>query len=802
MTISSTTRKAGPYTGNGSASAFPFAFKVFTAADLYVVKTNTTLGADSVLVLGTDYTVALNADQNANPGGTITLTAGVLAAGYNLTITSSLQYLQPTDLTNQGGFYPSVITNALDRLTIFCQQLFDAVNRSLKVSVSTPAGVQTTLPPPAANKLIQWDSSGTNLQNADPTTLATLVAFGTTNADKFSGDGATTQFALSSNPSALNNLDVSVGGVTQRPGIDYTWTSGTTIAFTTAPPVGTNNVLVRYMQGLPQGAADSAATTFIQAGTGAVQRTAQDKLREYVSLYDFMTAAQIADAKSMTGSMDLTAAISAAIAASNGRTLFAPAGKYSHGALQVPKNVLLRLQGEFDSYNNTEGTVFNYTGTGIGFQVGVDDGNPDTTGPARGGRISGIHFTTTSGQTAIRLQNTALAVVENCRTRNFSGKVLDLRGNVITKIRDNDIAGTTAGSSCYGIWCDDEYFGNYVVDICDNHIFQVNFAGRFSEGRSLTVHNNIVENIRPGATGGVWTFATSGYISTASFQDNYYENHRGYVFEGASFTGAILNLIVKGEDAWGSADAGNVNPGVGNLPKTKVFAHDIRGNFFVDAAWNTKAYLALPAVYPATSVFDTATTALRGQVTNKEYEDDLAHILGQNELLRSAGDFADLTGGVAGSFTKTGGTPTGWTNLASPSWQLVADGICGTFVCYVPGAGDYDRCSRVVSLSPVAAVRYFAIAFTVKGWAALRVDGNAVYDSGSSLSSWTTVYVTFSVASNASSFTLKFGTNAANPFYVAEARLVEVGSAEVNEPGTMNSACQKAVKRLLKRGSY
>lgn len=287
MTISSTNRKAGPYIGNGSASAFPFSFKVFTSADLYVVKTDTTVGVDSVITLGTDYAVALNADQNANPGGTITLTAGALASGFNLTITSSLAYLQPTDLTNQGGFYPSVITNALDRLTIFCQQLYDAVSRSLKVSVSTPSGVSTTLPPPAANRLIGWNPTADALQNMDATTLATIVAFGTANADQFSGDGVTTQFALSANPGALNNLDISIGGVTQRPGVDYTWVSDTTLTFTNAPPVGTNNVLARYMLALPQGSSDATSVVFTQSGAGAVPRSVDIKLKEQKSPSDF-----------------------------------------------------------------------------------------------------------------------------------------------------------------------------------------------------------------------------------------------------------------------------------------------------------------------------------------------------------------------------------------------------------------------------------------------------------------------------------------------------------------------------------
>lgn len=253
MTVSSTNRKAGPYYGNGVTAAFPFSFKVFAASDLLVVKTNLTTGIDTVLA-ATDYSVSLTADTTGGySSGTVTLTAGALASGYTLTISSSILYTQNTDLTNNGGFYPKVINSALDRLTILCQQLLEQVSRSLKLSISTPANVKPTLPAPVKNNMIAWNENADGLQNLDPQALATIVAFGTANSDKFSGDGTTTQFALSNNPGALNNLDVSIGGVTQRPGIDYTWSAGTVITFTTAPAAGTNNILVRYMQGLPQG---------------------------------------------------------------------------------------------------------------------------------------------------------------------------------------------------------------------------------------------------------------------------------------------------------------------------------------------------------------------------------------------------------------------------------------------------------------------------------------------------------------------------------------------------------------------
>ncbi|VDO06518.1 unnamed protein product [Brugia timori] len=359
MTVSSTNRKAGPYYGNGVTAAFPFSFKVFAASDLLVVKTNLTTGVDTVLA-ATDYSVSLTADTTGGySGGTVTLTAGALASTYTLTITSSILYTQNTDLTNNGGFYPKVINSALDRLTILCQQLLEQVSRSLKLSISTPANVKPTLPAPVKNNMIAWNENADGLQNLNPQALATIVAFGTANSDKFSGDGSTTQFALSNNPGALNNLDVSIGGVTQRPGIDYTWSAGTVITFTTAPATGTNNILVRYMQGLPQGyttgdlvqvndgAGGSLFTTvagFISrlmsssgaalvrwkySSSDAVARTVEDGLRERVSVTGFGALGD--------GTNQYNAIQKAFLwCVANKKDLYLPSGAYSCGANNFP----------------------------------------------------------------------------------------------------------------------------------------------------------------------------------------------------------------------------------------------------------------------------------------------------------------------------------------------------------------------------------------------------------------------------------------------------------------------------------
>jgi hypothetical protein len=136
MTISSQTRKAGPFVGAGSTGPYAFAFKIFQSSDMLVVKVNNATQVETTLLLTTDYTVSLNFDQNSNPGGNVTLVAA-LAVGYNMVMSSQIPYLQETDLTNQGGFYPAVITSSLDNLTIQTQQLKDEVDRSVKFPITS-----------------------------------------------------------------------------------------------------------------------------------------------------------------------------------------------------------------------------------------------------------------------------------------------------------------------------------------------------------------------------------------------------------------------------------------------------------------------------------------------------------------------------------------------------------------------------------------------------------------------------------------------------------------------------------------
>jgi hypothetical protein len=136
---------------------------------MQVLLTNTSLGTTSTLVLNTDYTVSLNANQNASPGGSVTMIVAP-ASNYALTLTSSIANTQPSDLTNAGNFYPQTVNDSLDRATIQIQQLQTSVNSALRIPVSAPTGTSTVLPFPVKNTLLGWDASGQTLINYTPTT--------------------------------------------------------------------------------------------------------------------------------------------------------------------------------------------------------------------------------------------------------------------------------------------------------------------------------------------------------------------------------------------------------------------------------------------------------------------------------------------------------------------------------------------------------------------------------------------------------------------------------------------------------
>lgn len=166
MSVTASPRKAGPYACDGSDVTFTFAFKVFKAADVRVVHTDA-LGAETDLTLTTDYTVSLNPDQDTSPGGSIT-TVVAYPLGEIITLTSMVAEEQPVVITNAGGFYPRVINDALDRLTILVQQVMEQVGRAVKVNISS-----STDPDALINDIFTSASTATSAASAASASAST-----------------------------------------------------------------------------------------------------------------------------------------------------------------------------------------------------------------------------------------------------------------------------------------------------------------------------------------------------------------------------------------------------------------------------------------------------------------------------------------------------------------------------------------------------------------------------------------------------------------------------------------------------
>nr|DAL28242.1 MAG TPA_asm: tailspike protein [Caudoviricetes sp.] len=132
-------RLAGPFTSEGQ-SRLPFGFLIFEKTDVYVATADDPEAQAKMLVYGQDYSVEMNADQTATPGGTVVLTTPIVK-GNIFVVGSAVAYTQNMQLTNYSRFPPEIINEAMDRVVVQIQQLVERLDRTLSVpptSDSTP----------------------------------------------------------------------------------------------------------------------------------------------------------------------------------------------------------------------------------------------------------------------------------------------------------------------------------------------------------------------------------------------------------------------------------------------------------------------------------------------------------------------------------------------------------------------------------------------------------------------------------------------------------------------------------------
>ncbi len=153
MTIPNETISAGPYEGNGVTTSFSFAFKLFAKSELRVVHADSA-GTETDLVLDSDYSATLNADQDNNPGGSITYPrtgTSYLPAGETLTLTSNVDNTQTTQLPNGSAWNAKTVERMIDKCVILIKQMVRDVGRALRQPISDTTAMND-LPTAAARR--------------------------------------------------------------------------------------------------------------------------------------------------------------------------------------------------------------------------------------------------------------------------------------------------------------------------------------------------------------------------------------------------------------------------------------------------------------------------------------------------------------------------------------------------------------------------------------------------------------------------------------------------------------------------
>jgi hypothetical protein len=142
MTVAATDGFSGPYVLNGSTLAFPFDFDTGSPDEVQVL-------IDGVIV-GTGFTVAVNGNQAASPGGTVTFSSP--PSGSSLIIASDPDFAQQVGFTDSGPFLAPTHDEALDQAA----RRDIALRRDIDQTIRVPLGTN----PPTYEELLALLAAG------------------------------------------------------------------------------------------------------------------------------------------------------------------------------------------------------------------------------------------------------------------------------------------------------------------------------------------------------------------------------------------------------------------------------------------------------------------------------------------------------------------------------------------------------------------------------------------------------------------------------------------------------------------
>jgi len=166
MTVSSSTNRNGPYSGNGSTTAFARTFLVTDADHLKVYQT--------ISGVTTEVTSGITKDGIGTASGNVTFDTAP-ATGTSITLIRETPLTQETDYSAQGVVSTTQVETDLDLAAMRVQDQQEALGRSVKVPVASSLA-DLELPAPVAGVAIGWNSTGTGMANITGLPTAAMSA--------------------------------------------------------------------------------------------------------------------------------------------------------------------------------------------------------------------------------------------------------------------------------------------------------------------------------------------------------------------------------------------------------------------------------------------------------------------------------------------------------------------------------------------------------------------------------------------------------------------------------------------------
>ena len=165
--------------------------------------------------------------------------------------------------------------------------------------------------------------------------------------NEFSGNGSTTAFTLSADPSTENNTQVYIDGVYQEKGTYAV--SGTTLTFSTAPPNGTSIEVMAFSESSVGVVADGSITTAkLENSSGSSDGVTTAKIAT-----DAVTQAKIADDAVGADQLASNSVVTASIVDSTGSSDGVTTAKIADDAITLAKMA-----------SGTDGNIISYDASG------------------------------------------------------------------------------------------------------------------------------------------------------------------------------------------------------------------------------------------------------------------------------------------------------------------------------------------------------------------------------------------------------------------------------------------------------